>query len=254
MTAEIMTLETGWRLAVYETATSTSDVIFGHEDASEGLCVLARQQTKGRGRQGRVWTSARDDGMYISLSLMPVREMREWPTLSFVAALGLYQALTEMFPELPAGLKWPNDVLVGGKKISGILLEARQNRLVLGCGVNLRNAPSVPKATFSPTDLWQETGQLVAPETLAKAFLKHFYNLYQSWQVSGFSAQYDLYKSQLLFLSEKISVTQGQNRLEGVMRGITKGGDLLLEDASGEIKSVTTGDVNLIGFSNATRD
>ena len=249
-----MTFETGWQLAVYETATSTSDVIFSQHDAAEGLCVLARQQTKGRGRHGRVWTSALDDGMYLSILLSPTRPVQDWPSLSFIAALGLFKALKQLFPDLPAGLKWPNDVLVNHKKISGILLEARQDKLVLGCGVNLKNAPDVPDASFPPTDLAQQTGQIIAPTTLADCFIQQFYNLYQSWQVSGFSAHYDLYKSHLLFLSEQITVTQGEHKVTGLMKDITKAGGLLLENASGTINEITTGDVNLIGFSDAAGD
>ena len=254
MTSKTITLETGWRLAVYQSATSTSDVIFAHPDAHEGLCVLARQQTKGRGRHGRLWTSAIDDGMYLSLALMPERDMREWPTLSFVAALSLLDALKELVPDLSAGLKWPNDVLVNRRKISGILLEAKQNRLVLGCGVNLKNAPQVSGASFPATDLEAETGVLLDPQELCLCFLAHFHYHYKNWQVTGFSTQIDLYKSQLLFVREKIAVTQGEKRLTGIMKGITSDGDLLLEDESGHITSITTGDVNLLGFVDAISD
>ena len=81
----------------------------------EGDAVLAHQQTKGRGRHGRLWESNRDDGMYLSLALRPKREVREWPTLSFVSALSLLQALQTRI-ELPnAGLNWPNDILVNGQ-------------------------------------------------------------------------------------------------------------------------------------------
>lgn len=252
MTSKTITLETGWRLAVYESATSTSDVILAHPDASEGFCVLARQQTKGRGRHGRIWTSAIDDGMYLSLALRPERQVRDWPTLSFVAALSLLDALKELVPDLQAGLKWPNDVLVNQRKVSGILLEAKKDRLVLGCGVNLKNAPQVTGASFPATDLQAETGILLDPQELCLRFLAHFHNHYKNWQVTGFSTQIDLYRSQLLFVSDKIAVTQGETRLTGIMRGITSDGDLMLEDESGQITEITTGDVNLLGFIDAT--
>jgi len=252
VTFKSIRLDTGWELAVYETATSTSDVIFSHPEPHEGLCVLAREQTKGRGRLGRQWRSERNDGMYLSLALTPARAVQEWPCLSFVAALALLQSLKSLYPDLSAGLKWPNDVLIAGQKISGILAEAKGNLFVLGCGVNLKNAPQVRDAHFPPTDLHAQTGEILAPELLAEQFLNHFYHLYQEWQVTGFSAQYDLYKTHLLFLSETISVTQGDKRLNGVMRGVTKTGDLLLEQADGTLEAITTGDVNLVRFSDAT--
>ena len=254
MSSQINRLETGWQLAVYDSVTSTSDVIFAHPEVSEGFAVLARQQTKGRGRQGRPWASELDDGMYLSLALSPTREMAEWPTLSFVAALSLFDALTHLCPDLPAGLKWPNDVLINGGKVSGLLLEARQDRLVIGCGVNLKNAPQLAGARFAPTDILAQTGKLIAPQELALCFLSHFHEHYQNWLSAGFLAQIDLYRSHLLFVGEPISVSQGDKVTEGIMIGMSEKGDLLLEDGAGQIKSVTTGDVNLIGFSNATSD
>lgn len=252
MTVKSTRLDNGWELAVYETATSTSDVIFSHPEPHEGLCVLAREQTKGRGRLGRAWRSERNDGMYLSLALTPSRPVQEWPALSFIAALALLQSLKSLYPDLPVGLKWPNDVLVGGKKLSGILAEAKGGVFVLGCGLNLKNAPALRDATFPPTDLATVTGEIIAPEVIAIRFLTRFHYLYQEWQVSGFSAQYDLYKSHLLFLSEKIAVTQGENRISGIMLGVTKTGDLLLELADGSLKAITTGDVNLVRFSDAS--
>ena len=254
MSTQIHRLETGWQLAVYDSVTSTSDVIMTHPEACEGFAVLARQQTKGRGRQGRPWASELDDGMYLSLALSPTRPTAEWPTLSFVAALSLFHALKHLFPDLPAGLKWPNDVLINRGKVSGLLLEARQDRLVLGCGVNLKNAPQLEGARFAPTDLLAQTGKQTAPEELALCFLSYFYDHYQNWLSAGFLAQIDLYRSHLLFVGEPISVSHGAQVLEGIMIGMSDKGDLLLEDGAGQIKSVTTGDVNLIGFSNATRD
>ena len=254
MTSKIITLETGWQLAVYESTTSTSDVIFAAPEMREGLCVLAGEQTKGRGRHGRIWTSLPDDGMYLSIALAPMRETKEWPTLSFVAALSLYQALKSLFPDLEAGLKWPNDVLVRQHKIGGLLLEARNGHVVLGCGVNLKNAPQISGASFPATDIESETGTPLTPFDFAKIFLERLHHHYQNWQVTGFSAVFDLYKSHLLFVSQMITVTQGDKRLSGIMRGITPQGDLLLESSSGTLVCVTTGDVNLMDISDASCD
>ena len=254
MASQIITLETGWQLAVYQSVTSTSDVLFSDPDLTEGRAVLARQQTKGRGRQGRIWSSQLNDGMYLSLALRPQRQMQEWPTLSFVAALALIRALGTKFPQLPCGLKWPNDVLVNGQKISGLLLEAKQPFVVIGCGVNLKNAPKIEDASFAPTDLLALTGTAPKPEQMATSFLNAFYSLYQQWQISGFSAIYDLYKSHLLFLSEQVGVRQGNQIISGMMQGISEEGSLLLEKEDGQTISLSTGDVNLIRFFDATSD
>lgn len=239
-------------MSVYETASSTSDILMSRTNRREGDAVLAHQQTKGRGRHGRLWESKRDDGMYLSFVLRPIREVREWPTLSFVAALSLFQAL-QSHVELPnAGLKWPNDLLVNGQKISGILLEVQQQEVIVGCGVNLKNAPIIEGAKFPATDIQTQTGILLNPLDLATSFLECFYHHYQSWQHAGFSAHYELYENQLLFRGEQMSVTQGLSVTHGLMRGITRDGDLLLETEQGHVQAITTGDVNLIGHSDVT--
>ena len=254
MKQDVKWLEGGWQLVIQETATSTSDVLFAQQTLTEGMAVLARQQTAGRGRQGRLWQSKLDDGMYLSLALFPKRAMRDWPSLSFVTALALLGALQQLIPDIKVGLKWPNDLLVNDKKICGILLEAKQDMLVLGCGVNLKNAPDIAGARFPATDLLKETGQRLAPQKLAEAFLGIFQTYYHDWQATGFSAHYDLYKSHLLFVSQHISITQGEHVVTGIMRGISKTGDLLIEDDKATVISLSTGDVNLIGKIDATRD
>ena len=254
MTAQTIALDNGWQLAVFETASSTSDILFSSDTLTEGQAVLAREQTKGRGRHGRDWTSLRDDGMYLSLALRPKREVQEWPSLSFVAALCLLQAISECAPDCEIGLKWPNDVLLAGGKISGLLLEARGEFVVIGCGVNLKNAPPMAEAPFAPTDLYRHTGKQILPETLAQAFLKRFYPAYQNWQATGFSTYYDLYKAHLLMLGEMITVKQAKGPVAGIMRDISRQGHLLLEDEAGNIKEITTGDVALLGLVNAVSD
>lgn len=246
----------GWQLAVYDTATSTSDLIrseaYQNAFEGEGFAVLALEQTKGRGRQGRFWHSEKNDGMYLSLRLHPKRPIHDWPTLSFVVGLSLLQAVSERFPSLNLGLKWPNDLLIDRQKLSGILLEAQGDDVIIGCGVNLKNAPRVTEANFPPTDLQAQTGMLIAPEELAKLFLRHCHDNYQIWQKAGFSALYDLYKAKVLFLSEPITVTQSGQALSGVMEDITKDGTLLLRGDDGQLHNVTTGDVNLMGYHNAS--
>lgn len=185
--------------------------------------------------------------MYLSLALRPRRDMAEWPTLSFVAALALHGAISSFFTDLPIGLKWPNDLLINHQKISGILLEAKRDFLVIGCGVNLKNAPQIDGARFPPSDLYQQTGTLLAPERLAERFLDVFYELYQGWQAAGFSDCYDLYTSHLLFVSQQVSVTQNDQLVTGLMQGITKQGHLRLQDKAGQVITLSAGDVNLLG-------
>ena len=254
VTSKTISFENGWQLHVYDVASSTSDILFSLSDKKEGQAVLARQQTAGRGRRGASWSSEPNDGMYLSVMLCPKRPQQDWPTLSFIAALSLQSALRSQIPSLEVGLKWPNDVLAGGGKLSGLLLEARGDYLVLGCGVNLKNAPVIATGAFAPTDIFAQTGVIIDPEILADAFLDELYNRYQIWQSSGFSAFYHLYKEQILFLGERISVKQTAQTLTGLFEDMREDGALLLKTETGAITAITAGDVNLMGTDNASGD
>lgn len=254
MTDKHKILPSGWQLCIYDTATSTSDIIASHPALSEGLCIVAREQTKGRGRRGRQWLSAIDDGLYLSVALQPQRPQSEWPSLSFISALAMLDAINHLAPNLNAGLKWPNDILADGGKISGLLLEAHGDMILLGCGVNLRNAPPTADAAFAPADIASLSGHIITPEELADAFLERLYPFYDRWQISGFSAFYDLYKSKLLFLGQTITVRQDKITLTGKLHDIANDGALLLKTENDEILTVTAGDVNLMGRFDASGD
>src|SRR5262245_32770011 len=127
----------------YESLPSTNDLAreMAAKGADEGLAILALAQTCGRGRLGRSWTSPHGDGLYLSLILRPKIEPLFSTVITLAAAVAVAQTLSEDF-NLPVDIKWPNDVLVRGKKICGILLEnaiegSRLEYGVLGIGVNL---------------------------------------------------------------------------------------------------------------------
>src|SRR5215210_7310058 len=116
--------------------------------APEGLCVVAREQTAGRGRRARSWVSPKDAGLYVSIVLRPALEARRWPLITLAAALAVRDALLEAC-ELNADIKWPNDLLADGRKLCGILAEtaegARGHAVVLGVGVNLARGSFPPE-------------------------------------------------------------------------------------------------------------
>ena len=245
-------LKNGWQLHSYDTASSTSDILFAASELTEGFAALARQQTAGRGRRGAQWSSQPNDGMYLSVALCPTRPQQDWPTLSFIAALSLKAALSQLVPSLSVGLKWPNDLLVGGCKLSGLLLEARGDYVVLGCGVNLKNAPVIDDISFPPTDIYAQTGLIIDPQDLAICFLDALQSRYEIWQSSGFSSFYPLYKEQLLFLGKPISVNQAGQMLTGIFEDMREDGALILKSETNTLNAITAGDVNLMGTDNAS--
>ena len=122
----------GAAITIVDSATSSSDLVWAAaaQDAPSGTAFLVREQTAGRGRRGAGWSSARG-GMYFSILLRPAISQRLWFGLSFVAALAIRQELARCLADVPVMLKWPNDVLAGGGKLCGILLEGRGEAVVM---------------------------------------------------------------------------------------------------------------------------
>ena len=133
-----MTVPAVLSLTSIDVATSSSDLAWqaAAEGAPAGTAFLVGEQTAGRGRRGSGWSSARG-GMYLSVILRPQADASALWGLSFVAALAIRETIAERLPNQEVGLKWPNDVVVAGGKICGLLLEARDGAVVIGTGVNL---------------------------------------------------------------------------------------------------------------------
>lgn len=211
--------------------------------AAEGLWILAERQLKARGRRGRAWLSETGDLAATAVlrpgARRPELAPGETATLSFIAALALGDALRALGLKAPISLKWPNDVLAGGRKIAGILLEAETapppGWLGLGVGVNL-GAPPPPAAlepeATAPTGL-QEHGLAVAPEEALAALIAAFDPRYARWLAEGFAGQRDEWLARAAGLGAPLVARLGETRIEGVFRAIDEDGALLLETAAG---------------------
>ena len=152
------------------------------EDAPEGSVVATDEQTEGRGRLGRTWLAPAGSSVLASIVLRPRVPTARLAELSVVAGRACAQAITEL-TGLEAEVKWPNDVLVGGRKVAGILAEAREGRVVLGVGINVtqRVDELPPRAHFPATSLRLEAGAGVPRAQLLAAFLDHLEREYDAW-------------------------------------------------------------------------
>lgn len=181
-------LPDGWRLVLLQETDSTNLELRRRRDSDpgEGLAVVAARQTSGRGRRGREWSSP-EGNLYVSIRLdSRPGGLATAAQLSFVAALALTDALRDVAPHVPIRCKWPNDLLVNGAKISGILLESDDPYVIVGIGVNLVWSPPPGQALYPATNLRQE-GASVSPETLAAALCRHLAACTQLWREAGFS-------------------------------------------------------------------
>ncbi|MEL6979054.1 MAG: biotin--[acetyl-CoA-carboxylase] ligase [Pseudomonadota bacterium] len=226
-----------YRIERRETVASTMDAARERaaEGAAEGIWIIADRQTEGRGRQGRVWRSGASGNLTASLLLRPKRTPAETATLSFIAALAVVDALRALGLGASIALKWPNDVLVEGEKIAGLLLEAGGGEagawLVLGVGVNLASAPDVDELTDAaarPTALSRH-GVDAAPEAALAALAPAFAARYGRWRAEGFAGQRDEWLAQAAGLGAPLIAKSGAEEISGVFEDVDEDGALVLK-------------------------
>lgn len=203
--------------------------------------IMARRQEAGRGRRGRPWNDP-PGNFAATLVLRPTGGPGEAARLSFVAALALYDALVALCgPQIRLALKWPNDVLLNGGKLSGILLESSgtggsMTSLAIGIGVNLAAAPEseqVEAGAMRPVSLLGETGLTITPEELLDALAPAFNDWARRMENEGFAPIRQAWMARAARLGETILARAGNTRIEGRFDGIDETGALILTTAGG---------------------
>jgi BirA family transcriptional regulator, biotin operon repressor / biotin---[acetyl-CoA-carboxylase] ligase len=244
--AALQTSVIGRRLLYYPEVTSTNEVARREADrgAAEGTVVLAERQNAARGRLCRGWSSPEGS---ISLSVVLRPEPAQFSRLTMMAALAVMRAVKET-TGLQAELKWPNDVLLGGKKISGILAESgtRANRLrhaVLGIGVNVNLSVSdYPEIPPTATSLLEETGGEVPVASFVVSILNTLERLYLHTDRRAILKEW---QEHLVTLGKKVTATSGQHTVTGIAESVNEEGSLRLRLPDGTITEVIAGDVTL---------
>jgi BirA family transcriptional regulator, biotin operon repressor / biotin---[acetyl-CoA-carboxylase] ligase len=241
-------LPPGYRLVAYDAIGSTNDEAkrLAREGAAEGTLLWALEQTAGRGRRGRLWVSP-PGNFYASLILRPDCPASHAAQLGFVAALAIGGALGAICPGPGLSYKWPNDVLINGRKVAGILLESetigheRPSFVVVGVGVNLTASP--PGTEFPATSVVQEGLGAVAPEGMLEEFTHHFQAWFANWRAEGFSPVRAAWlAAAAITRGEPIRVRLDALALCGRFLDIDHEGTLLL-DCAGECRRIATGEV-----------
>jgi len=218
--------------------------------APEGTVAIAQTQTGGRGRLGRVWFSP-EGGLWFSVVLKPKLKAAEAVRLVFVAGLAVAEVLRELYG-LKVETKWPNDVLVNGRKVCGILAEMNTtdetiNFVVVGVGVNANFdvETSFPKQLRNTaTSLENELGKKVDLEELFKALLERLERIYALYIKRGFSSVLVAWKKHAGFLNHQVEVTCQNEKLVGLALDIDDNGALVLKLDNGVIRKVLVGDLS----------
>jgi BirA family biotin operon repressor/biotin-[acetyl-CoA-carboxylase] ligase len=241
----------GKRVFFSREVSSTSDWAkqLANTGAEEGTVTLAETQTAGRGRLGREWISPRG-GLWFSIVLRPDQKASEATKLVFVVSLAVAEVLHEKYG-LRTEAKWPNDVLVNGKKICGILAEMNTkdenvNYVVLGVGVNAnfyaeRVLPDSVKNTS--TSIENELGKKIRLQSLLRALLEKMEKIYDEYLEAGFAPLLEKWKAYARFLGRKVIVTDREERLNGLALDVDQEGALILRLENGIPKRILAGDV-----------
>jgi BirA family biotin operon repressor/biotin-[acetyl-CoA-carboxylase] ligase len=241
-------LAPGYELVAFERLGSTNEEAKRRAEAgaAELTLVWAREQSAGKGRRGRAWISPRGN-LYLSLVLRPDCALGAAAQLGQVAAVAVGDALEAILPPATSILlKWPNDVLVDGKKAGGILLESsatasgRVDWLVLGLGVNVESAPEGTE--FPATSLRQSSQEPILVEVVLAGFCSAFHRWFARWRAEGFAPIRRAWLDRAWRLGERIEVRIDPSPIEGVFRDLDGDGALMLETAGGT-KRVTAADV-----------
>lgn len=230
-----------------KTCDSTNEEAKRSSSMPDGTLFISEVQTGGKGRLGRSWNSQRGTGIWMSLLLKPEVPPQEIPQITLIAGIAVCRAVGN-----GAKIKWPNDIVIGSRKICGILTEMsaemeRVNYVICGMGINV-NTPAFPdELADKATSLLIETGIPHEREPIAAAVMNEFEPLYKQFLEKGFASVLDEYRSACITLGREIRVICRNKTITGTAVDVTADGGLVVDTETGRI-TVTSGEVSVRGM------
>ena len=229
-------------------STNTEAINQAKRGAEEGLCVVANEQTAGRGRHGRNWVSEKNSGLYFSIILRPQKATKFLPLITLMTSIAVYETLKETY-DLQPDIKWSNDVLVYEKKICGILAETAETpkglAIIVGIGINLTSKNFPAEISDTATSIEQTSGKKANAEELTESLIKfliYFYSIF-----SGEEGEKEIInewsKRSSYFSGKNVKVDLGNEIFTGVTCGLADNGALKVKKETGEIIEIQAGDV-----------
>ena len=243
----------GRDIRVFEQTASTNDVVekLARDGVKEGAVVFAESQTSGRGRLGRKWISPGRKGLWFSILLRPELRPQETTQLTVASATALRRAI-QFVTGLKPEIKWPNDILIGGRKVAGILTELsaeldRVRHIILGIGVDVNLAANElpPELRKSATSLKIESGAPVERAALAAAILRELDIDYARICAGKFAAVADEWEAHCATIGCDVTIQIGGRKIRGRAESLDGDGALLVRTEHGHLERITGGDVAL---------
>lgn len=250
-------LETKWagqEIRYYDIVDSTNNKAkrLADEGAVHGTLVIAERQSNGKGRRGKGWETLSGEAVAMTLIIRPDMPPEKASILTLVMGMAVASACTELF-EIPVKIKWPNDVIAGGKKISGILTEMSAelhaiHYLVIGAGVNVNIREFPEEIRTVATSLYLETGKEQPRAKIIQTCMKYFEQYYERFlEKQDMSGLLNTYQEMLVNMNQKVRVLAPGNEYTGTARGINEKGELLVEKEDGQTEAIFAGEVSVRG-------
>ncbi len=240
-----------WHDSLPSTNTFLKDRVSDDPGLCSGQVVATLRQTAGRGRYSRTWMASAHRDLTFSFLLRAEVEFRWMPLLPMAVSLGVSDYLRHL--GIPAEVKWPNDVVVAGRKICGILSEFLPGAgpppaVVVGVGLNLGMTPKEAARIDRPaTSVRMERGHAPEPKVALEALLPAISPWIDRWRVAGYAGLCDAWEARVIGRGREATVGEGARQRHGVIEGFGNGGELLLREADGRVAVITMGDVVLQG-------
>lgn len=243
------------KIICFETLDSTNTKVMqmAREGATEGTVVTAEKQTAGKGRRGRIWESPAGTNIYMSVLLRPNIEANKAPMLTLVMAYSIGKVLKEKGYE-SVQIKWPNDLILSGKKICGILTETELDgmdigHVVVGVGVNVNEKEFPEELAGKATSLYLEGGSILNRKLLIEEILERFSKDYKHFlEEENLMFLKDEYNKMLVNSGKEVRVLDPGKEYTAFALGINETGELLVEKADGTMEAVYAGEVSVRGI------
>jgi BirA family biotin operon repressor/biotin-[acetyl-CoA-carboxylase] ligase len=238
----------GKRVVVYPQLASTMEIakIAASNGVSEGTVIVAEEQTSGKGRMDRFWISPKG---CVTLSIILYPDIKHLPSLVMVASVAIIHAIKKV-TGLKASIKWPNDILINGKKVAGILIEGTIQNInvgyaVIGIGLNVDfNIKDYPEIVDIATTLSDEKGKYISRLEMIRTILVEFEKLYLTARDKD--AVYREWRDNMVTIGKKVSAKSGDIVYEGIVDTVSEDGSLILTTTDGRTVNFTAGDVTLL--------
>ena len=234
-----------------ESVDSTNDYLkkIGN-DVQEGTVVISEEQTKGKGRLGRNWQSKSKEGIWMSIILKPEIIPYKAPFITLIAGAAIVKALNNL--QVPAKVKWPNDIIINNKKVSGILTELsaeieRINYVVVGIGMNVKNLDFDKELEEKATSLYKENYHLSRVEIVSQ-ILYEFEKLYNDYIVNDYKEEtIKICKEYSAILNKDIYIIKGDEKELVKCVDISNNGNLIVRDGNNNVQEIFSGEVSIRG-------